>query len=363
MRSLETAATSFGVWCVWAACAAGCACNYNNPGFKVKGADEGGNSGTATSLGGTTSGTSVSSTPPTTTTEEPPTSTSTLGTAESSSGAVMTETGDTETSVTTGGPMPHGCNNPETKALTVAADTFLVDRSWEDGTGACVLIEDLDNEYPWPDDVAVCRDRNFGLLPALPLVDRPNEGGRDAIHYLVKFKVGALLDVNTQQPVEFSQIVSAELVLTVERLGEATTVGAFALAIDQTWEEGNKSGEQADSKEPTYRCRVAPWGKDPEKPCTGAWTFLVPIPEGGSPMREANTDELVEGEISPLAINFEWTDFEGGLETFFTAAGHQGFFIDLPVFNDDSTGDRLKVYAREAAEKDPVFKVTYCPTI
>lgn len=363
MRSLGTAATTLCVWCVLAGCTGLTGCNYVNPGFKVKGNAEGGAS-SETGGDGTTGETGVSSAPvTTTTTEEPPTSTSTLGTAESSSGPVLTDTGDTEEpgTTTTGGPTPHECDDAVTMKLPVALDTFLVDRSWKDA-GACSLIQEVAPEYDWPvNDVSYCRDRNFGAVPGLPLVDRPNMDGRDAIHYLVKFKVEALLDMNTQEPVEFSQIVSADLILTVKRLGDPTTVGAFALAPDQSWLEGDKAGEEAEQAEATYRCRVAPQPKDPVNPCAGKWTYTVPIPEGGNPMREVTTEGLAKGVDSPLPIGFNWTDFEGGLEMFFTPAGHQGFFVSLPTFEAESTGDRLKVLAREAAEEDPVLKVTYCP--
>ena len=355
MRRLRTAATPFG-WCV---CVALVGCNYDNPGFKVKGsADGSGASETSVSGSGVTSETSVSSTPTTSTVASEPASSTGSGGVSSSP---MTETGQTQDSATTGAPLVHECDKPETVELKVVGDTFLVDRSWKDFTAPCFLLQEVAPEYQWVQGLIYCRDRNFGLLPALPLMDVPSMDGRDAIHYLVRFDLTQLVDVNTQEPVQFAQIVGGELQLTVKRLGEGTTLGAFALHPDQAWKEGTQAGDEANEGEPTYRCRVAPAGNIPVNDCSAEWTFGAPIPKDGSPMRYELTEMLPKDVISPFIIPFLWTDFEGEMETFFSVEGHQGFFIDLPAFHADSTAERLKVFAREAAEDDPVLRVTYCP--
>lgn len=351
MRRLRTAATPFG-WCV---CVALMGCSHDNPGFKVKGsADGSGASETSVSASGVTSETSA---PTTGTTTEPSTSTSVMSAGSASSEPPMTETGATQDSATTDAPLEHSCpdNEKKTVELPVLADTFLVDRSWKDFTAPCFLLQEVAPEYQWEQGLIYCRDRNFGLLPALPLMDMPSMEGRDAIHYLVKF------DLTPLAGVQFAQIVGAELQLTVKRLGEGTTLGAFALHPDQVWEEGTKAGDEATENEPTYRCRKAPKGKVPVNDCIAPWTFGTPIPEEGSPIRYELTETLPEGVISPFLIDFNWSDFKDALEPFFSEAGHQGFFIGLPAFPAVSTADRLKVYAREAAEDDPVLRVTYCP--
>lgn len=350
MRSLRTA----GVIVVLAGC------NYENPGFKVKGSGTGsGASETGESGSGVTTETSVSSTPPTTTggpetTTEPVTSmTTTTGPAESSSG-------EAEGTSTTGEPLNNDCQQASTVDLTVVFDSFLVDRSWNDAS-PCALLQEVAPDDEWEQGTTYCRDRNFGALAALPLIDVPNQDGRDVIHYLVRFDMKPLLDESTQQPVQFVQIQAADLWLTIKRLGVGAKVGAYALNADQAWTEGNKSGEPAGAGEVTYRCRVSPATTDPVKPCLKDWAFKVPIPVEASPMREQATDALPKEMAAPLKISFLASDFEGGLEGFFSEAGHHGFFIGLPPFDPGSTGDKVKVYAQGAAEADIKLSVHYCP--
>jgi len=356
MRGLRTA-VNWGVLAVLAGC------GYENPGFQLKGSDDGaGASETGVSVSGASEA-SVSGVP---TTGEPPDPTTGPGTSVSTTtGLPDTNSGEVGSAGTTGEPLTNVCDAPAKVELTIVKDTFLVDRSWPDGA-ACSLLEEVAPEGNWMQGTTYCRDRNFGVVAALPLVDAPVMGGRDAIHYLVRFDMAPLLDVSTQQPVQFAQIQGADLWLMVKRLGLGVKVGAYALHADQGWDVGYQSGEPAVEYEATYRCRVAPAPMDPVKACIAAWTHTVPIPEGGSPMREEATDALPKDEAALLKIPFKASDFKDGLEGFFSEAEHNGFFIGLRTVDLGSTADKLKVYADEAAETDEgdiKLVVHYCPAL
>lgn len=362
MRSLETAATSFGVWCGFVGCIWLAGCNYDNPGFKVKGNAEAGAS-SETSVSGATSETSESSAPVTTaTTEEPPTSTGMVATAGSGTEdpGSTTEAITSDVTGTTGEPLNNECGQPEVVEVPVLADTFLVVRTVDDAV-ACGLLDEIAPGQFDPNS-GYCENWNLGKVATLKLVDVPNEEGRDAIHYLVKFDVGKLLDKNTDEPVKLVQIKNAELHVTIERLGDPVLLGAYPLLPDDVWVEGKEDGP-AVMGDPSYRCRKAPGVDNQEGACLGKWHHTLPIPKGASPTREALTDSVDKGMSGGVKFAFLPSDFAGELEGFFDAKSghHHGFFIALPLEDPNSTPDKVKVLAREAAEEDPRLVVTYCP--
>lgn len=353
MRSLRTA----GVIAVLAGC------NYENPGFKVKGS--GTESGVSETSVGPTTGpgeTQVSGVP--TTTSEPPETTTEPVTSMSTTSTSTTESMETSSdevgSSTTGEGLNNECMQAEAVELKVVFDTFVVDRSWVDAS-PCALLDQVAPEQQWEQGTIYCRDRNFGAVAALPLMDVPEQDGRDVIHYLVRFDMKPLVDVNTGKPVQFEQIQGADLQLSAKRTGVAADVGAYALGADQAWTEGNKSGEAADPGQATYRCRVAPKLADPVNECTKPWALKPIVPQNASPLRVQSTEGLQQNVVVPFKIPFLWSDFEGELEGFFSEKEHNGFLIGLPPFDPASKADRIKIFANEAAEADIKLTVRYCP--
>ena len=345
-------------------------CGYDNPGFKLKDSDPITSSGAETT---SVSGVTMTTTESATTNSAPTTSTADASTSNGSqvSGSGTTETTEDLTTSTSGmttgdstGGVTNDCPMPSVVKVPWLADTFLVDRSYEDAA-SCAMLDEVAPEHQWEQGLIFCRDRNFGIVPALPLLDRPAGVGRDVIHYLVQFNMTKLLENESNEPIEFGQITLVEVVITAKRTGAPIEVGAFALRFDQKWVEGNKFGQKAEVGMPTYRCRKAPMVTDPVTPCgTGAWEFgETPVPAMGSPMRATSTEVLAVNEIAPFSIPFLPTDFVGDLEGFLDPKGeaHHGFFIGLPAFDAESTADKVKVFAKEASETDPVMMVHYCP--
>lgn len=353
MRRLRTAATPFG-WCV---CVALVGCNYDNPGFKVKGSADG-SGASETSVSGVTGDTGVSSTPTTgaTTGESTSTSVTSAGSASSEPGTMTAS--DTDVTSTTGDPLGNDCMVPDVVEMVSKEDTFLVARTTGDVV-ACGFLDEIAFGMFDP-NAGYCENFNLGNVAELPLVDVPNLEGRDAVHYLVQFDLSMLLDKNTQLPVQFAQITGAVLEVRAKRLGEVVEVGAYPLASDESWVPGDEHGP-AKAGDPSYRCRKAPGLVNQEGPCleNATWFYGDPIHVEASWTRNALTDTIPEGGTGWLQFKFMPSDF-GLQQDFFDAANHHGFFLGLAPRDENSTPDKVRILAFEGGGGS-VFRVSYCP--
>lgn len=281
MRSVWTAATSFGVMTVSAILAGSGAlagCNYDNPGFKVKGtAEGGGDSETGASVSGTSGDTSVASTPTTTTTTtDDPTLTSFTVSAGSVTDPTTTAPG-TESGLSTGPLLPwdNTCDTPIWSEFRPAvADTYFF-HSYAAGESNCYFTDQpLSEDYE-------CIDLNAGAVDYLPMVFTDIVMG-DPKFYLqallgARFSLDGLEDGGEQVP--RAAVVSSALELYFFRGNPQLVWGppefdlyALAAAGDEVvlWPEGEHFAPGGCSKgEPSFRCLAC--GATPKGACDLDW--------------------------------------------------------------------------------------------
>ncbi|MBK7830263.1 hypothetical protein [Nannocystis sp.] len=318
MRGLRKA-VYWGVFAVLAGC------NYENPGFKVKGSDDGaGASETGVSVSGASEA-SVSGVP---TTGEPPDSTTGPGTS------VTTTTGVAESSGgevgSTGDPPPKfpaqcGADNRERVDFVVAADTYFYFNV--NDIGQC---EDV--QYP-------CKDTSAGLSGYQNVFNRDGYMS----FFVVRFEPQAVEYMGYKVPAD---VVTLTLQMFIENLddgipGDVILIPKRLAPEDKGWPEGDNYGlEECTLGDSSYACRKCKANTS----CAEEW--VMPIGDVvASPMVVGDAlavETPLDGAMKDMAIN-------ASTELALLAKGHPGFLImaEAPVYEgtliikSKDTGDEM----------------------
>lgn len=280
MRSVWTAATSFGVMTVSAILAGSGAlagCNYDNPGFKVKGTvgaqeSTGGSAEVTTDVVTTqSSGTPTVTSEPTGPASEPVTSVTTLDTSGSETSSVSTSSGTGSEGEWV---FPESCGETiPGEYEPAAADTFFL---YEQGIGACSFDEQMID----------CFNREFSLVDYYPLFHHLKEPGPDddiVDMYAVRFAMPAPMYMG-EVPVPPHAFQSFDARFHVFRISpgdpwKQVDLSVLRLAAGDTWQEGG--GQEYTpclSPAASFRCRECPLS-DPEGGCVLDWSVKeTPVP-------------------------------------------------------------------------------------
>lgn len=329
------------------------ACNYDNPGFKLKGEHE-------TTSGSPTTNDSVSATTepgtPTTSTStsSQPTTIDPDGSGSASS-AMTTDaptTGMTE-DPSTGMPEEWDNNCPEADVIEVEyqllADTFFAHAS--EGQGGGCDLGDGNALAPF------CEDLAFGQLPRAPVFYLEQDAGTedDRISaFAVKFEPKVIMDGPEVVPTKAFQDLS--LFIFFNRVDGQTTPIPFELLQmdkDDVWPEGdNKVVDLCKAGDSSFRCRVCNMTTGDCK--DGAWLHGNPYDMSRTVITILNSgfDVPKVNFMTPVEIPLPTAELEA------LAGTHQGFLV-LP--KPDLAPNTLEIATREhEGELAPRLIGHYC---
>lgn len=353
MRSLRTA----GVIVVLAGC------NYENPGFKVKGSGTGsGASETAESGSGATTETSVSSTPPTTSTSEP------IEPTTDGPGSSVTDTsGDPNTSTSsdssTGELLPWDNSCPKedivegARQLAVADNYFF--NSYKQQPPRCDFTD-----QPLSEDFN-CVDLNAGQDDFAPMVF-DDIGDMNPANHLrvlvgVRFSLEGLEDGG--EPVPRSAVVDSTLELYFFRANaqapwDPPEFDLYALEAEGQkvvhWAEGEHFGAGGCSKgEPSFRCLAC--GESPTGLCEQEWGVPGSVYKPGESkfLQHFSLGEPAPKDALMHPVGLELPATDHALDT--------GLLVVATTKMIWKDGLELKSRNYDSGKVGPFLTVRYCP--
>lgn len=297
----------------WGVLAVLAGCNYENPGFKVKGSDDGaGASETGVSVSGASevsvSGVPTTGEPPETTMGPGTSVTTTTGVAESSGGEVGSS----------GEPPPFfppqcGADSKERREFVVAADTYFFFNVNDIGQCENVL-------FP-------CKDTSAGLSAHEHVFNRDGYMS----FFVVRFEPQVVEYMGYKVPPEATTLT---LQLFVERddpnfSGDVLLIPKRLAPQDKDWPEGDNYGlEECRMDDSSFACRKC----DKDMNCVEPWsTPIADVVASPKVVGDALAVEtpLLEGALKDMVIN-------PMTELALLATGHPGFLImaEAPVYEE-----------------------------
>ncbi len=342
------------------------ACGRDNPGFKLKDADDGvaESETTASSVTGMTTGPGTSA--PTTSTSMPTTvEPETSSTFSSTTMDIEPMTSSTSTGdVTTGGPKwDDQCEaqgvEPVTQDANMQIDTFFMYEDPSFGKGCDIGGGDFVDE-------AYCIDLNFASserqqvfnYPLAPEPPMPEEDHTRKV-FVAVFEA-TLEDLKTKSPVPDDAVLDIKLAVSFKYIaGEAPLNFELKKMVAKGWKAGSGLAETCKEGEASFGCLACSGLEEEECAAPGK-----PWPEPGTPYAAdadpivvfpVNKPTLAEQVVIPVAAGAaakaEYLELQGQ---------HPGYVVVPPLGLADN---KMEIYTSDAMPEPraPRLIVRYCP--